>query len=118
MGSVPAHSAAVSCGLVHRRGSGPELLWLWYRPAAAAPIQLLARELPYAKGGALKSKKKQKQKKIWSSSHGAVEMSLTSIHEDADSIPDLAQWLRIWRCCELWYRSQTQLGFGVAVAVT
>ena len=25
--------------------------------------------------------------------------------------------LRIWRCCELWYRSQRQLRFIVAVAV-
>ena len=24
--------------------------------------------------------------------------------------------LRIWRCCELWYRSQTWLGSGIAVA--
>ena len=32
----------------------PELLWLWCRPAAAAPTQLLARELPCAAGVALK----------------------------------------------------------------
>ena len=32
------------------------LLWLWHRLAAAAPIQLLAQELPYAVGVALKNK--------------------------------------------------------------
>ena len=30
------------------------LLWLWYRPAAAAPIQPFAQELPSATGAALK----------------------------------------------------------------
>ena len=39
------------------------LLWLWYRPAAAAPIQSLAWEFPYAVGVALKSQKKKKKKK-------------------------------------------------------
>ena len=28
----------VSCGVGQRRGSGPALLWLWHRPAAAALI--------------------------------------------------------------------------------
>ena len=41
----------------------PALLWLWLRPAAVAPIQPLAWELPYAAGMALK-KKKNKRKKI------------------------------------------------------
>ena len=36
------------------------LLWLWFRPAAVAPIQPLAWELPYALGVILKSKKKKK----------------------------------------------------------
>ena len=30
---------------------------LWYRPAAAAPIQPLAQELPYATGEAIKRKR-------------------------------------------------------------
>jgi len=38
------------------------LLWLWPRQAAAAPIQPLAWELPYATGVALKSKQRKKQK--------------------------------------------------------
>ena len=33
-------------------------LWLWHQPAAAGPTQPLAWELPYAKGEALKNKKK------------------------------------------------------------
>ena len=43
------------------------LLWLWCRPGAAALIQPLAWELPYALGGALKRQKKKKKKKsnIW-----------------------------------------------------
>ena len=36
------------------------LLWLWCRPAAVAPIQPLAWELPYAANAALNSKKKKK----------------------------------------------------------
>ena len=38
------------------------LLWLWYRPAAAALIQHLAWELPYAAGAVPKSKKQKNQK--------------------------------------------------------
>ena len=48
---------------------------------------------------------------------GSVETNLNSIHEDAVSIPGLTQWLRIQCCCELWYRSQTQLVSHVAVAL-
>ena len=35
------------------------MLWLWYRLAAAALIEPLAQELPYATGVALKRKTKQ-----------------------------------------------------------
>ena len=39
-----------------RCGLDPAWLWLWRRPAAAAPIQPLAWELSYATGEALKKK--------------------------------------------------------------
>ena len=48
---------AVSCGVGHRSGLDPILLWLGYRSAATAPIRPLARELLYPTGVALKSKK-------------------------------------------------------------
>ena len=41
----------------------------------------------------------------------------TSIHEDVGSTSAFAHELRIGPCRELWCRSQTQLGSGIAVAV-
>ena len=38
----------MSCGVVHRRGSDPKLLWLWHKLVATAPIRPLAWEPPYA----------------------------------------------------------------------
>ena len=55
---------AVSCGVGHRRGSDPKLLWLWRRPVAKAPIRRLAWEPPYATGAAQEMAKSQKKKKI------------------------------------------------------
>jgi len=54
----------VSCGVGHRGGSDPTLLWLWCRPAATAWIGPLAWEPPCAMGEALKSKN-TKTKKNW-----------------------------------------------------
>ena len=52
----------MSCGVGHRHDSDLMLLWLWHRPAAAAPIRPLAWELPYVAGTPLKKKKGRKEK--------------------------------------------------------
>ena len=59
-------SVAVSCGVGCRRGSDPQLLWLWLwrRPASVVLIQHLAWELPYAPGVALRREKKGRRKKL------------------------------------------------------
>ena len=53
----PALPRAV--GISRRPDLDPALLWLWCRPAAAAPVGPLAWEPPYAMGMALKKKKRQ-----------------------------------------------------------
>ena len=56
---VKGSGVAMSCGVGHRHSSDLSLLWLWCRPAAAAPIQPLTWELLYGAGMALKKKKKK-----------------------------------------------------------
>jgi len=53
----------VSCGVGHRHGSDPTLLWLWRRLVATAPIRPLAWEPPYTAGVALEKAKRPKKKK-------------------------------------------------------
>ena len=55
---------AMSYGIGCRHGSDLAMLWLWRRPAAAAPTQPLTWEPPYAAGEALKKKKKKKKTKF------------------------------------------------------
>ena len=67
-GSIPSlaqwvKDPTLSCGVGHRGGADPALLWLWCRPAATAPIRPLAWEPPYATGAALEKAKRQKDKK-------------------------------------------------------
>ena len=53
----------MSCGVGHRCGLDLVLLWLLHRPAAIAPIRLLAWEPPHAVGTALERQKDKKKKK-------------------------------------------------------
>lgn len=43
---VQVSSTAVSCGVSHRQGWDPALLWLWCRPVAVALIRPPAWESP------------------------------------------------------------------------
>ena len=54
----------MSCGVGHRLGLDPVLLWLWCRPSTVALIRSLAWELPYAAGAALKRQKTNKTPQI------------------------------------------------------
>ena len=53
----------MSCGVGHRCGLDPLLLWLWHRLVATAPIRPLAWEPPYAAGAAQEMAKRPKKKK-------------------------------------------------------
>ena len=57
---------AVSYGVGCRHDLAPMLLWLWWRPAATALIQPLAREPPYAMSAApnTTTQKNKKKKEI------------------------------------------------------
>ena len=57
---IKGSGIVVSC---HGHASDSALLWLWGRPAAAAPIQPLAWELQYAMGMASKKTPPKKKKK-------------------------------------------------------
>ena len=128
----------MSCGVARRCGSDPTLLWLWYRPAAIAPIGPLVWEPPYASGAALEKAKKKKKKKINIQKSVAVLYTNKEILEkEYKGVPIVVQQkriqlgtmrlrvrhlallsgLRIWCCHELWCRSQTPLGPRIAVAM-
>ena len=68
------------CGAGCRQGSDPEWLWPWYRPAAAASIQPLAREPPYAAGVAQKRQKKKEGCVTLHPSHRIYSESKSASH--------------------------------------
>ena len=55
----------MSCGVGHRLGLDPMLLWLWHKLAATAPTQPLACKPPHAMGAAVKSKKGKEKKLLY-----------------------------------------------------
>ena len=54
----------MSCGVGHRRGLDPTLLWLWCRPVATALIRPLVWDPPYVAGAALKTYTQKRKKEI------------------------------------------------------
>ena len=54
----------MSCGVDLKCSLDLALLWLWCRPAAAALIQPLTWELPFAESTAVKEKQKQKSTSV------------------------------------------------------
>ena len=83
----------MNCGVCHRWGLDPALLWLWHWPEATALIRPLALELPYAMGVAIKKKKKANFLKFGVPAVAHRKWNWPSIHEDTGSIPGLAQWV-------------------------
>ena len=73
-------SLAVSCGGVCRHVLDPALLWLWYKLAAAASIQALAWELPYAACTVQKDKKKKKKPKTKTKNPPKHTVTYTTSH--------------------------------------
>ena len=62
----------MNCGIGHKCGLDPKLLWLW--PAAAAPTGPLAWKLPYGADEALKrGKKKISTAAVWVTVEAWVE---------------------------------------------
>ena len=84
----------MSCGVGHRHGLDPELLWLWHRLAAASLIQSLARDLPYAAGAALKSKKKKKKKRNLSKVTLSLAAECNSYSLSTEAVPGIAVDIR------------------------
>ena len=70
IGSIPGLALCVKdpvlscCGVGHRCGLDPVLLWLWCRSAAAALILPLAWEFPYAMGMPPLPPKKQRHSSL------------------------------------------------------
>ena len=62
----------MSCGVGHRYGSDPTLLWLCRRPAATALIRPLAWEPPHATGAAPQRTKDKKEKEIFTQKYWKV----------------------------------------------
>ena len=86
----------MSCGVGRIRSSDPELLWLWYRPAATALIGPLAWEPPYAMRAALEKAKSQKEYCIMLKRSNQEEEDISTVNIYAPTIEhiNIREWLR------------------------
>ena len=98
-------STSSMCGLVQL---------LSFRASALQPSKVDKMPPPFPSED---NRKRNSLNYYWQSScHGSAEMNLISIHEDTVRSLALLSGLKIWRCHELWCKSQTWPASGVAVA--
>ena len=98
----------MSCGMSQRHSSDPTLLWLWYRLAPVALIQLLAWELPYAMGVTLKKQKKKKSASLvvalgvlgrpWPSISAQFATLIHGLHLGDQHLGGLWLFFHMWLC--------------------
>jgi len=108
----------MSCGVGHRHSSDPQLLWLWCRLAAIAPIWPLAWELLYAAGVAQKGPKNQK-KTAWGGETEVNEVNTEERQSEqrAEKLELNSKWVlasgpRIEKSCWALYPHPCQSGWA------
>ena len=112
-------SVTTSCSVGHTHGLDLALLWRQHGPAAAALIQPLAWEFPYAMGVAIKKQINKFLKKLTQGIPIVAQQKrirLVSLRMWVRSLTSLSG-LSIQHCHELWCRWQTLLRSQVAVVV-
>ena len=95
--SAQGSGVAVSCGVGHRCGLDPALLWLWYRPAATAVIPPLVWELPNTMRVDHNPPQKSRfQNYVYMGVPVVVQWLTNPIrnHKVVGSIPGFAQWIK------------------------
>ena len=76
----------MGCGVGCRCGSGPVLLWLWCRLAAAATVQPLAQEVLYAAGLAIRRQINKVDKLLVTLTKKIERMQITNGRNDKEDI--------------------------------